>query len=102
MGGLGLSSCLRGGSEKGRGPKGWAKKGRTSERPPDAGGAEPHGSSAGAKKPPPASEPPPPPKPPPDEPRVVRFTLAVAYFNDGPISSTSNSTTVRFSPSRVS
>ena len=33
---------------------------------------------------------------------VVRVTLAVAYFSDGPTSSTSISKTVRFSPSRVS
>ena len=32
----------------------------------------------------------------------MRFTLAEAYFSDGPISSTSSSMTVRFSPSRVS
>ena len=32
----------------------------------------------------------------------MRLTLAVAYFRDGPTSSTSISTTVRFSPSRVS
>src|ERR1700712_328282 len=70
---------------------------------PDAG-ALPHGSSLGAsllagRDPPP----PPPPKPPPPPPlRLALLTLAVAYFSDGPISSTSSSTTVRFSPSRVS
>ena len=32
----------------------------------------------------------------------VRVTVAVAYFSDGPMSSTSTSNTVRFSPSRVS
>jgi hypothetical protein len=32
----------------------------------------------------------------------ARVTLAVAYRRDGPISSTSTSITVRFSPSRVS
>ena len=53
--------------------------------------------------PPPPLGPPEAPKPPPeDEPRWVRLTLAVAYFSDGPTSSTSSSTTVRFSPSRVS
>src|SRR3954452_3732180 len=42
--------------------------------------------------------------PPYDEPpcRCVRVTLAVAYFRDGPTSSTWISNTVRFSPSRVS
>src|SRR3954470_4724914 len=50
-------------------------------------------------KPPP---PPPPPKPPPPSPRAARVTLAVAYRREGPISSTSSSTTVRFSPSLVS
>src|SRR6266496_873636 len=35
-------------------------------------------------------------------PRVVRFTFAVAYRSEGPISSTCISMTVRFSPSRVS
>ena len=56
--------------------------------------------AAGAGRDPP---PPPPPKPPPPPPlRLALFTLAVAYRSDGPISSTSSSTTVRFSPSRVS
>jgi hypothetical protein len=32
----------------------------------------------------------------------ARVTLAVAYRRDGPMSSTSTSMTVRFSPSRVS
>ena len=66
-----------------------------------AAGAEPHGSSS----PPCADEPDDPdaPKPPPeDEPRWVLLTFADAYFSDGPISSTSSSMTVRFSPSRVS
>src|SRR5207342_3708810 len=45
--------------------------------------------------------PPPPYEPPPPE-RLVLLTLAVAYFRLGPTSSTSSSTTVRFSPSRVS
>src|SRR5690606_34927412 len=34
--------------------------------------------------------------------RLTRLTLAVAYRSEGPISSTSNSMTVRFSPSLVS
>jgi hypothetical protein len=33
-----------------------------------------------------------------DPPRLVLVTWAVAYFNDGPISSTVTSTTERFSP----
>src|SRR3954454_614359 len=88
------------------------QKGGSSSAPlkePDAG-ALPHGSSLGCSElrgapPPPAPPPPPPPlpKPPPPPPlRLALFTLAVAYFSDGPISSTSSSTTVRFSPSRVS
>src|SRR6478736_8349966 len=88
-----------------------SQKGGSSSLPlnePDAG-ALPHGSSCLASEPPPEGagrEPPPPPplpKPPPPPPlRLALFTLAVAYRNDGPISSTSSSTTVRFSPSRVS
>src|SRR6185437_6013821 len=38
----------------------------------------------------------------PEPERVVFVVLAVAYRSDGPISSTSSSKTVRFSPSRVS
>src|SRR3954471_1337694 len=75
------------------------------ENDPDAG-ALPHGSSLGCcsgREPPRSPPPPPPPKPPPPPPlRLALFTLAVAYLSDGPISSTSSSTTVRFSPSRVS
>src|SRR5690348_5947538 len=79
--------------------------------PLPAGGAEPHGSSDGAwELPPPPPDPPPdpppyPPPPPPKPPselRLTRLTLAVAYLSEGPTSSTSSSTTVRFSPSRVS
>src|SRR6185369_12018888 len=63
--------------------------------PPPAAGREP--------PPPPLLLPPPKPPPPLPPPlRLALLTLAVAYFNDGPISSTSTSTTVRFSPSRVS
>src|SRR5699024_7452872 len=83
------------------------QNGGSSEYPPAAPacGAEPHGSSAGA--PPPAPPPPPPPdrpepNPPPESDREILFTFAVAYRSAGPISSTSSSTTVRFSPSRVS
>src|SRR5699024_8578994 len=61
--------------------------------PEPAGGAEPHGSSEAPKPPPP---------PPEEPPRPTLFTLAVAKRRDGPISSTSSSTTVRFSPSFVS
>ena len=39
---------------------------------------------------------------PPPLPRQTLLTLAVAYRSEGPISSTSSSTTVRFSPSFVS
>src|SRR5689334_10772464 len=74
------------------------------ENEPDAG-ALPHGSSclASDPPPPPPREPPPLPNPPPPPPlRLALLTFAVAYRSDGPISSTSTSTTVRFSPSRVS
>src|SRR5918997_4947514 len=53
-------------------------------------------------KPPPPLPPPPKPPPPPPSPRAARVTLAVAYRSEGPISSTSSSMTVRFSPSLVS
>src|SRR5690606_15093526 len=56
-----------------------------------AGVADAHGSSVADPEP----------KPPPDE-RDIFCTLAVAYRSDGPISSTSTSKTVRFSPSLVS
>ena len=58
--------------------------------------------TAGADWPPPKPPPvlPPPLKSPP--PRWTRLTFAVAYRRDGPTSSTSSSTTVRFSPSRDS
>src|SRR6476469_9572051 len=79
---------------------GLGQKGGSSSPPendPEAG-ALPHGSSLGccSGREPPRSPPPPPPL------RLALFTLAVAYLSDGPISSTSSSTTVRFSPSRVS
>src|SRR6185312_17267664 len=87
---------------------GLGQKGGSSSPPendPEAG-ALPHGSSLGCcsgREPPRSPPPPPPPKPPPPPPlRLALFTLAVAYLSDGPISSTSSSTTVRFSPSRVS
>src|SRR6201999_109696 len=55
----------------------------------------------GGRNPPPP--PPPLPKPPPPPPlRLALLTFAVAYRSEGPISSTSTSKTVRFSPSRVS
>src|SRR3954451_25258308 len=64
-----------------------------------------HGSLAPPPPPPPLPpkppQPPPPLKPPPS-PREARVTLAVAYRSEGPISSTSSSMTVRFSPSLVS
>src|SRR3954465_8385982 len=66
----------------------------------DAGGVD-----QGSLAPPPEKPPPPPlppPKPPPPSLRAARVTLAVAYRSDGPTSSTSSSTTVRFSPSFVS
>src|ERR1700761_8015548 len=89
------------------------QKGGSSSPPPKEpeAGALPHGSSAGAlaawgaaeRDPPPPPPPPPEPKPPPPPPlRLALLTLAVAYRSEGPISSTSTSTTVRFSPSRVS
>src|SRR5262245_46062631 len=69
---------------------------------PDAG-ALPQGSSVAGWPWLAARDPPPLPKPPPPPPlRLALFTFAVAYRSDGPISSTSTSTTVRFSPSRVS
>src|SRR5699024_5789785 len=79
--------------------------GSSSEAPPNdpACGALPHGSSpppAGAPPPEPPLNPPPP--KPPEPPRPTLSTFAVANFSEGPISSTSSSTTVRFSPSRVS
>src|SRR5690606_30766261 len=90
--------CLEGGSRSA------AQNGGSSEKPPPppAGGALPHGSSAGAPAPAGAAAPPPPNPPPPPPPRLTLLTLAVAYRRDGPISSTSSSTTVRFSPSLVS
>src|ERR1700749_2255524 len=88
----------------------WDQKGGSSSPPPNDpdAGALPHGSSAGAPRwlagaAPGGAPPPPPPKPPPPPPlRLALLTLAVAYRSEGPISSTSTSTTVRFSPSRVS
>src|SRR5699024_1249971 len=79
--------------------------GSSSEAPPNdpACGALPHGASpppAGAPPPEPPLNPPPP--KPPEPPRPTLSTFAVANFSEGPISSTSSSTTVRFSPSRVS
>src|ERR1700712_3753124 len=84
------------------------QNGGSSEYPPPAGGAEPHGSSAGALGPRPPEalgaepDPPNPPPPPGSGPRFGGFTFPVAYRRDGPISSTSSSMTVRFSPSFVS
>src|SRR5437588_6318929 len=97
-GGAGKPSDVRGGSAG-------DQNGGSSLNPPPpelTGGAEPHGSSAGA--PPRLPPPPPPPNPPPPSPleRAALFTLAVAYRSEGPTSSTSSSTTVRFSPSLVS
>src|SRR5262245_57394398 len=69
---------------------------------PPAGVALAHGSS---KLPPPPAPPVPPPEPKPPPPELLRdifCTFAVAYRSEGPISSTSSSMTVRFSPSRVS
>src|SRR5207244_2053815 len=57
-----------------------------------------HGSSAGALDPELEAPNPPPPAPA----RLTLLTLAVAYRSEGPTSSTSSSTTVRFSPSFVS
>src|SRR5574337_1375353 len=81
---------------------GVCQKGGSSSAPPKEpeAGALPHGSSAGpvaaaATAACPAPKPPPPP-------RLTLWILAVAYRSDGPISSTSTSKTVRFSPSRVS
>jgi len=78
-----------------------AARGSSDNAGPPVVGAEPHGSSAGALAPP-ESEPDEPKPPPVVDPRWVRLTLALAYFSDGPISSTCSSMTVRFSPSRVS
>src|SRR4051812_20829715 len=76
------------------------QKGGSSE---DAGGVD-QGSLAPPPEKPPPPPPPPPPNPPPPPPslRAARVTLAVAYRREGPISSTSSSMTVRFSPSFVS
>src|SRR3954449_7439153 len=68
----------------------------------------PAGVAQGSLDPPPPPEepkpppPPPPEKPPPPSPREALVTFAVAYRSEGPISSTSSSMTVRFSPSLVS
>src|SRR5215471_10185928 len=85
----------------------WGQNGGSSSPPPKdpEAGALPHGSSpcplgacagAGAGREPAPKPPPPPPL------RLALLTLAVAYRREGPISSTSTSKTVRFSPSRVS
>src|SRR5665811_759671 len=86
------------------------QNGGSSEAPPGAGVA--HGSlskppppEAPPEAPPPEAPPPeapPPENPPPPPERWARVTLADAYRREGPTSSTWSSTTVRFSPSRVS
>ena len=93
-----------GGSSYGGGQQGGGQAGAPADNDPWAtpqGGGAPQGGGSGGA---PASDPWATPGVSNDEPpeRWVRVTLAVAYFSDGPTSSTWISKTVRFSPSRVS